>query len=544
MSHNNSMYKDTCQDIDMLSKEEALSKLEELTQESSTEPKVVTGTKGKPIRDHIMDYIKSKNYTYVSTPNDVDYVIYDKDETKRSCHLYDSKLLKDLVGSIAAIKNKIVTKEEVSTVLYAVHAQERIELDYEPENRVARDNEGSIWIDLGLPSWDMVKVTPEGWEILPYTGEPFMIRHKKSLPLPIPERGGSLKLFKPFVNGSYDEFIKVCGFMIASLKPDSSFPPLVLSGSHRSGKSTLASYIVRLIDNRKSRTMRMPKMDDIITTATKNYVLSFDNISSIDRNTSDFLCRLVTGEAVSKRKLYSDNEEVEYIAARPCILNGIGNLVDKGDLTDRAIFVNLDPVAQATKKGDHELQELWEKDSPKIFGGLLDALVSSMKNWKHVSLKEDVRFVDTTRWVEAATIDLKEPLWNPGDYERLIHSSSQANNEDILENDPLAYWIMHELKASRVIEGTAQDIITRLLNFQQSSETKKMCPHTPKLLYKKLEELKPILIEQGIYIERAYTRVSPQLGKKQERRIKIIAGKEKIDYLRVANNKSNFSSSY
>lgn len=512
--------------------------VEEATSKKSKPPKLSRDL----AREYIDQYLEDKDPTYVKTMGGRKYITYIEDGIRINHELYNAYLIDNVVGGILAATDKVVSKEDVSLALYAIHSMHtrgKQLLDYEPERRITRDKDGNIWLDLGLPSWDMVKITPEGWDIVPYTGEPFILRNLKNLPLPIPEHGGSLKLFRPFVNGSYEEFIKVCGFLIISLKPDEVFPPLVISGARRSGKSTLSKFIVNLLDNRKAKAPRLPKLEDIIVTATNNYILNFDNISSISRDLSDSLCRLVNGEAVSRRQLYTDGDEVEFVAARPCILNGIGSIIDKGDLTDRAIFVHLDPVEKGNMKGDTELLELWDKSAPKIFGGLLDAVVSAMNHWEDIELKEDIRFVDTTQWAEAAMVDLEDPLWTPGEFERLLAKSARDNNEDILDNEPLAYWIRQELKTSRVIEDTAQNLVNQLLNTQRDPEARKSCPHTTKLLYKKLEELKPLLAEAGIQYEKVVSReLTPNGDTKQIRKIRIQTtepqGKEETKFLRIA----------
>ena len=474
-------------------------------------PKKKRGRKSN--KEHVYDLLTVMEASYISTPSGSAYITFMDEGVRKSIPLTSNKIITYLRAMMKTVKNKMVTKDEILEALYIMHSQHKVEINYEPKSRIARGKDGVIWIDLGLPSWDMVKVTPKGWSIEPYGGDPFILRYCDGFPLPTPSRNGSLAYLRPFVNGSYEEFIKVCGFIISSFNPEGPFPPLVITGTQGSAKSTLANLICKLLDNKDMLSTATPKVEDLILIASRNYILSFDNISTISTETSNALCRLVNGESISKRKLFTDGDLASYKAARPCILNGIGSIVSRGDLTNRSIFVSLDRVQEY--KTLKEIEKEWEAVAPKIFGGLLDALVSSMNNFGKVNLTNKVRMADAVVWAEAAMVDLDKPIWSPGQFAELMVKGAQESDEDILDSDPLGNWITNELQTHSVIECSAQDLIKALLNSQPAAETRKLCPHTPKMLYKRLEELKPLLEGQDI----SYTAVR-RLESKEGRTVK------------------------
>ena len=57
-----------------------------------------------------------------------------------------------------------------------------------------------------------------------------------------------------------------------------------------------------------------------------------DNQNTIPEWGADTLCRLVMGEADSKRRLYTDDEDVIIELRRAVILNGINLPTDRGDV--------------------------------------------------------------------------------------------------------------------------------------------------------------------------------------------------------------------
>jgi hypothetical protein len=75
----------------------------------------------------------------------------------------------------------------------------------------------AIYIDLGDPNWRAIEVTRDGWRII----EDVPVRFLRSLStgaLPIPERGGSIKLLKPFFNLKTDsEFVLLVADIMAVL---------------------------------------------------------------------------------------------------------------------------------------------------------------------------------------------------------------------------------------------------------------------------------------------------------------------------------------
>jgi hypothetical protein len=53
--------------------------------------------------------------------------------------------------------------------------------------------------------------------------------------------------------------------------------------------------------------------------ASNGYVLAFDNLSGLPPWLSDTLCRLASGSVFSTRRLFTDQDEILFAAARPVI---------------------------------------------------------------------------------------------------------------------------------------------------------------------------------------------------------------------------------
>src|SRR5918992_532804 len=86
------------------------------------------------------------------------------------------------------------------------------------------------------------------------------------------------------------------------------------------------------------------------------------------------LCRLVTGEADSKRRLYTDDEDVIIELRRAILLNGINVPTDRGDVLDRSLVVELERIPDGERRTEEELWELFKAEHPKLLGALFTVL--------------------------------------------------------------------------------------------------------------------------------------------------------------------------
>jgi len=84
--------------------------------------------------------------------------------------------------------------------------------------------------------------------------------------------------------------------------------------------------------------------------AGNGHVLAFDNLSGLPPWLSDALCRLTSGGGFSTRRLFTDQDEILFAAARFIILNGIEEVVTRPDLADRAILLMLVPIAERQRE--------------------------------------------------------------------------------------------------------------------------------------------------------------------------------------------------
>ena len=217
--------------------------------------------------------------------------------------------------------------------------------------------EGALWLDLGDPDWQVVRITPKGWKVLA-RGPVRFRRPRGMLALPLPSTGGSLLDLCPFVNVADEDFPLVGAWLIAALRPTGPYAVLAMMGVHGAAKSTAARVVRRTIDPNKADLRRPPRnTEDLMISAVNNHVVTLENVSSMPAWLSDDLAALATGSGLSKRALFKDAEECILHAQRPILINGISGVVTRPDLLDRSLVFTA-PVIQDEKR--REESEFWD----------------------------------------------------------------------------------------------------------------------------------------------------------------------------------------
>jgi hypothetical protein len=145
---------------------------------------------------------------------------------------------------------------------------------------------------------------------------------------------------------------------------------LAIAGEQGSAKTTLTKVLRALIDPNVAPARALSRDErELMITANNGHVLAFDNLSGLPASLSDSFCRLASGGSFAVRRLYTNDEEVIFQAARPIILNGIEDIISRPDLADRTVFVTLPCVADEKRRTESEFWREFELARPSIFGG-------------------------------------------------------------------------------------------------------------------------------------------------------------------------------
>ena len=275
------------------------------------------------------------------------------------------------------------------------------------------------------------------------------------LPLPVPARGGSIETLASFCNiPSRSDFVLVVSWLLAALRYGGPSSILALSGEQGSAKTVLSKMLRALIDPNVAPVRSAPREErDLFIAANNGHLLAFDNLSDLPAWTSDALCRLASGGSFAVRRLYTDQDETLFQAARPVILNGIEDVITRPDLADRTIFVALPHIPEHRRRPEKELWHDFEKRRPQVLGALLDTAAHGLRSLPNVRLEQ----------LDGRLRLLGECVRNRHLFRWWFLAAYRANRrtaiEDVVEADPVAVRI-RELMAKRALwAGSASDLL-------------------------------------------------------------------------------------
>jgi hypothetical protein len=259
--------------------------------------------------------------------------------------------------------------------------------------RTAEGPDGaSIYLDLGDETHRAIRIDPNGWALV--ENPPVYFRRSVGMQsLPIPKRGGNIDELRSFVNIKASDFPLIVAWLLAALRPRGPYPVLILEGPTGSAKSTLARILRHFVDP-DSVPLRSPPrgLDDLNVEARYSHALVFDNFSRINQALSDALCRLATGGGSVQRQFFTKTGQVRFNAIRPVTLNGIPDLLEQPDLQGRSIVLIAPRLV--TKKTEARLFAELDAASGRIFGALLDLMVTGLRNLPDTVLTEDLRMAE------------------------------------------------------------------------------------------------------------------------------------------------------
>jgi hypothetical protein len=185
-----------------------------------------------------------------------------------------------------------------------------------------------------------------------------------------------------------------------------------------------------------------------------------DNLSGLKHDLSDDICRACTGGGFSKRKLYSDDDDIIYDFQHIVGLNGINNVVINADLLDRSLLIELAKIPEDKRKTDSEIKLEFEKIKPSLLGSCLDIASQAIAIELNIKMDKLYRMADFTRWGFA----IAEAMGVGGQrFLECYEKNRIRQNEEALESSPVAVMIMELLnRQGGLIDEEPNNLLQKL----------------------------------------------------------------------------------
>jgi hypothetical protein len=268
---------------------------------------------------------------------------------------------------------KIASQEAINDAIRLLQAKTLFEDNNTiPLNLRVALKADAFYIDMTDDKYRSIKMTKDtGWKIVNDT-PPLFIRYNQK-PQVEPDRNYEPDIFDKFLgltnikDPQHRLLVKV--YITSLFIPEIQHPILLLHGEPNSAKTTLYVMIKQIADPAKPKLLSIHNdRSEFIQQLSHNYVAYYDNVKHVPEWLSDEACKAVTGIGHTKRKLFSDDEDIVYEYRRCLGFNGINVSLIEPDVLDRSILIELFRIPPEKRITETEIMAKFEEMQPKLFG--------------------------------------------------------------------------------------------------------------------------------------------------------------------------------
>jgi hypothetical protein len=238
------------------------------------------------------------------------------------------------------------------------------------------------------------------------------------------------------------------------------------------------------------------------------YIVMLDNQNNIPEWAADTLCRFVSGEADSKRRLYTDDEDVIIELRRAVILNGINVPTERGDVLDRSLVVELERIPDGDRNTEEQIWEHFAREHPRLLGALFDILSRAIALKPSIKLsRRPPRLAD---WGEYAASVYEVMGWGAETFLQDWDEVVQVQNQATLDGSPVAQAIIKLMEEHEECSHTSSKMHALLKEIAEAQGVDvardKAWPKSARWLWRRIKDVLVLLAAAGIDADRTEDR--------------------------------------
>lgn len=445
------------------------------------------------------------NYRDVFFHNSVEetFVAVDKDKFYEVYRLEDKKYQMLIRKRFYDELGKAISKDNISQAIGVLEAKALYEGEELEVYKRCAEVDGVTYYDLCNKESTIIRIDENGWSIDDSKQILFIRKNNMSeqeIPVYYEDLLGLLD--KHFRFKSEEDRILHAVSLVTRLISDIPHPIEVIHGEKGASKTTTMRMNRSLIDPSLRDVISIPKaIQDLAITISNNYMPCFDNLDTISSEKSDLFCIASTGGGYSKRRLYSDDDELIVKFKSRITLNGTNVMATKSDLLDRCIVLTLERISEDERKEERVVWDSFNEDKPMILGAMFYALARAKRIYKTVNLTKLGRMADFTRWGYAVAEALE--IGGEKFLEAYLNNQRKANQEAV-DSSPIATALIKYMNDNNTFTGTVSQLLlclNQVAENEQIDTTSKLWAKEPNVLSRRLNEMKSNLELEGIYYE-------------------------------------------
>jgi hypothetical protein len=411
---------------------------------------------------------------------------------------------------------KVACQESLNDALRILQAKTIFGDQTIPLNLRVAWKDHKIYYDMTDDKRRCIMITEEEWRIIEsHAAAPTLFKRHNQKSQVEPTRDYEPDVFDKFLEltniKDHQHKVLLKTYIVSLFVPEIQHAILLLHGDPGSAKTTLYRMIKLLVDPSKAQLLTLHNdRSEFIQQLSHNHVAFYDNVKHVPEWLSDEACKAVTGIGHTKRKLYTDDEDIVYEYMRCLGFNGINVSLVEPDALDRSILIDVTRIPKEKVKEKSEIMAEFEELLPKLLGYLLDIIVKAMQIRPTIKLNDLPRMADFAKWCEAIS---RAMGYENMEFINAYYKNIGKQNIEVIEAHPLGSGVTKlveelENEAKLPWEGSP----TNLLDLLDSTVTdrvkhQRLWPKSANALVRRLNTIKTNLLE-GLGISVTISRIT------------------------------------
>jgi len=367
--------------------------------------------------------------------------------------------------------------------------------------RVRRADDG-IYYDLGLDDWGSFKLGIDG-RMQYLSPSPVYFRRTSGMDkLALPENMSPacllplLQELAPLHNT--DQELLRLGFLLSCLWPEGPYPIMNLYGPPESGKGYHSRVIRMIVDPVRAPLQGIPHQEqELLLEASRERLLVLDNVSRLPVWGSNALCRISTGTAYRRKRLYTDSAVMTLHVCNPILVNSVEQVLVAPDLVSRALFIDLPPMPDAGRIDENDMLAKVSEALPRILYALFAIVSNSLNHPPTVTIQS--RLTPTFRLMTTAE---KMLGLDAGTFHRAYNRNRSVGHDVVLAEYAYLSTVRDLVEdGNGRWEGLAKDLLGTLNTRVKSPLRGENWPTSAFMLTKQLRGMSNSLADVGFKVE-------------------------------------------
>jgi Toprim domain len=311
-----------------------------------------------------------------------------------------------------------------------------------------------VYVDLCDDDWRAIEIDSDGWRVI--NDVPVHFRREAGMqPLPAPSmidpKKGIARLKEVLCLRDERDLVVIVAWELAALAGRPPFTVLVFLGEPGSTK-TSAAFVARSLVDPNAAPLRA---NEIFVAAVHSRVVAYNNLSHVPDWLSDGICVVSEGSGESQRELFTNADESLIVACAPFLVTSIENVIRRGDLAQRTLYVHLANVSDKERMTEEEFKQKFRRAHADILGALCSAVAHGLRTEKTLKIGALPRMANFYKWATAC----EGALWPKGTFAAAFEANALGATEDVIESCKAAF----QLRLLIIERGEWTGIATQLL---------------------------------------------------------------------------------